>query len=89
MPLRDCLKSDVVPASLQLRRALRRQGVEDYWIRYTDAAGRPHREQGGKLGNAIKLLATRHSEKLEGKLPEKKIAKKTVMFTDLIDDAIS
>jgi hypothetical protein len=30
----------------------------------------------------------RHNEKLEGKLPEKIVAKKVVLFTDLIDDAV-
>lgn len=34
------------------------------------------------------MLAVRHNEKLEGKLPEKIVAKKVVPFTDLIDDAV-
>jgi integrase len=60
-----------------------------YWIRYTDAAGQPHREQGGNLSNAKRLLNVRHTEKLQGKLPEKKVAAKKVMFPDLVDDAIA
>lgn len=43
-----------------------------WWIRYTDAGGREHREKAGTRGMALALLAKRRAERLEGrKLPEK------------------
>jgi integrase len=77
-------------ANSQLPRGVyeRPTGSKIFWIRFTGADGRPHREKAGSKSNAIKLLAVRHNEKLEGKLPEKIVAKKVVQFTDLIDDAV-
>jgi hypothetical protein len=63
-------------------------GSKIFWIRFTGADGKPRREKAGSKRNAIKLPAVRHNEKLEGKLPEKIVAKKVVLFTDLIDDAV-
>jgi len=43
-----------------------------WWIRYTDAGGREHREKAGTRGMAVDLLAKRRAERLEGrKMPEK------------------
>jgi integrase len=66
----------------------RPKGSRIYWIRFTDADGKLHREKSGSKSNAVKLLAVRHSEKLQDKLPEKIGVKKKVLFSDLIDDAI-
>lgn len=79
-----------VKANSKLPRGVyeRPEGSKIYWVRYTDAGGRPHREKAGSKSNAIKLLTVRHNEKLEGKLPEKISARARVLFGELIDDAI-
>jgi len=41
-----------------------------WWIRWTDQSGRKRREKAGTFSAAKKLLAKRHTQKLEGtKLP--------------------
>lgn len=62
-------------------------GTGIFWIHYTDAAGKRHREKAGSLSNAKKLLEVRHTAKLEGKLPESR-KKQEPLFDDLIDAAI-
>lgn len=64
------------------------KGSRIYWIRYTSADGRRHREVAGALANAIKLLVVRRNQKLEGKLPEKGRKKAEILFKDLVADAI-
>ena len=47
------------------------KGSGIWWIRWTDQAGRKRREKIGTFSAATKLLAKRHTQKLEGaKLPE-------------------
>jgi integrase len=59
-----------------------------YWIRYTDANGGRHFEKGGTKASAEKLLTTRRSEKLEGKLPET-LRGSGITFDQLCDDALA
>src|ERR1035438_2238966 len=51
-----------------------------HWIEYW-TAGKRHREKAGTLSRAIKLLAKRHGERLDGKLPQ--LRKRTVLFSEL------
>src|SRR5260370_31406336 len=67
----------------------RLKGSGIWWIRWTDAAGRKRREKAGSRSNAEKLLAKRHTQKLEGaKLPES-LRSKAVTFGELCDDAVA
>jgi integrase len=60
-----------------------------WWIRWTDQSGRKRREKAGTFSAAKKLLAKRHTQKLEGaKLPEN-LRSKAVMFRELCDDALA
>jgi len=59
-----------------------------FWIRYTDVQGRLRREKAGSLGTANKLLASRRTAKLQGKLPETGRPGKAILVSELIDDAL-
>lgn len=59
-----------------------------WWVRYTDAAGKERREKAGSKSVAVLLYRKRKQEALEGrKLPEK-LRARTVLFGELIGDAI-
>src|SRR5689334_17133022 len=65
------------------------KGSGIWWIRWTDADGRKRREKVGSRSNAEKLLAKRHTQKLErAKLPEN-LRAKAVIFRELCDDALA
>lgn len=69
-------------------RGIFEKGKGVFWIRYTDAAGKKHREKVGTRSDAVTLLAKRKTEKLRGlKLPEL-LRAKTVPFGKLLDDAL-
>jgi integrase len=61
-----------------------------YWIRYTDAAGKKHREIGGStVRKAENKLATKRIAKINGELPESTAKpENAVTLSDLIDSAI-
>jgi integrase len=64
------------------------KGSGIWWIRWTDQHGRKRREKVGTWSAAKKLLAKRHTQKLEGaKLPEN-LRTKAVTFKELADDAL-
>jgi integrase len=64
------------------------RGSGTWWIRYTDAQGKYHREKAGTLSAAKKLLTLRRSAALEGrKLPE--LRKRPVLFAELCQDALA
>lgn len=66
----------------------REKGSGIWWIRWTDANGRERREKAGNRSAAEKLLARRHTQKLEGvKLPEN-LRLKTTSFQELCEDAL-
>ena len=66
----------------------RRKGSGIWWIRWTDAEGRKRREKAGSRSNAERLLAKRHTQKLErAKLPEN-LRAKAITFGELCDDAL-
>jgi integrase len=65
------------------------KGSGIWWIRWTDQSGRKRREKAGTFSVAKKLLAKRHTQKLEGaKLPEN-LRSKAVTFRELCDDALA
>lgn len=65
------------------------KGSGIWWIRWTDQSGRKRREKAGTFSAAKKLLAKRHTQKLEGtKLPEN-LRSKAVTFRELCDDALA
>lgn len=67
----------------------RTKGSGIWWIRWTDAEGRKRREKAGSRSNAEKLLAKRHTQKLErAKLPEN-LRSKAVSFRELCEDALA
>jgi integrase len=67
----------------------RLKGSGIWWIRWTDLEGRKRREKAGNWTAAKKLLAKRHTQKLEGaKLPEN-LRTKAVTFKELSDDALT
>jgi site-specific recombinase XerD len=66
----------------------RRKGSGIWWIRWTDAEGRKRREKAGSRSNAERLLAKRHTQKLErAKLPEN-LRAKAITFGELCHDAL-
>lgn len=66
----------------------REKGSGIWWIRWTDANGRKRREKAGNRSAAEKLLAKRHTQKLEGvKLPEN-LRVKAISFQELCEDAL-
>lgn len=64
------------------------KGSGIWWIRWTDQDGHKRREKAGNRSAAEKLLAKRHTQKLEHrKLPET-LRSKAVTFRELSDDAL-
>ncbi len=63
-----------------------RSGI--WWVRYTDAAGRYHREKAGTRSAARALYLKRKNEALEGrKLPEK-LRRAPASFREIVNDAL-
>lgn len=63
-------------------------GSNTWWVRYVDAGGRDRREKAGTKSTAKLLYQKRKQEALEGrKLPEK-LRARTVLFSELVNDAI-
>ena len=66
----------------------RTKGSGIWWIRWTDDEGRKRREKAGSRSNAERLLAKRHTQKLErAKLPEN-LRAKAITFRELCADAL-
>lgn len=64
------------------------KGSGKWYIRYTGADGKRHKETAGRHGDAIDLLAKRlHDKLLEKKLPEK-VNDKNITFGELAKDAL-
>ena len=66
------------------------KGSGKWYIRYTGADGKRHKETAGRHGDAVDLLAKRRHEKLlQKKLPEKiRTEKDKITFEDLAKDAL-
>ncbi|MGH9507902.1 MAG: hypothetical protein ACRD13_13345, partial [Terriglobales bacterium] len=63
----------------------KRPGSGVWWVRFTDCAGREHREKAGTRTMAIDLLAKRRGERLRGeKLPES-LRRKALPVRELLD----
>jgi integrase len=76
---------------MAIRRGIfeRVKGSGIWWIRWTDPEGRKRREKAGSRSTAEKLLAKRHTQKLEGaKLPEN-LRVKAATFRELCQDALT
>ena len=67
----------------------RDKGSGIWWIQYRDAASKRRREKAGTRANAVNLLAVRKNQKLEGKLPVNAVRKTGVLFSDLVNDALT
>ena len=65
------------------------KGSGIWWIRWTDQDGHKRREKAGTYSAAQKLLAKRHTQKLEGKKFPENLRAKTLTFRELCDDAIA
>jgi integrase len=65
------------------------KGSGIWWIRWTDQDSRKRREKAGTYSAAQKLLAKRHTQKLEGKKLPENLRTKTVTFRELCDDALA
>jgi integrase len=59
-----------------------------WWIRYVDAGGKERREKAGTKSVARLLYQKRKQEALEGKKLPEKLRARTVLFGELLDDAI-
>lgn len=67
----------------------RQKGSGIWWIRWTDAEGAKRREKAGTRSAAEKLLAKRHTQKIEGiKLPEN-LRSRAIAFRELCEDALA
>src|SRR5258708_2805431 len=65
------------------------KGSGIWWIRWTDSEGRKRREKVGSRSNAERLMAQRHTQKLEGaKLPES-LRSKALTVSELCEDALA
>lgn len=64
-------------------------GAGIWWIRLTDQDGRKQREKTKTYSAAQKLLAKRHTQKLEGKKLPENLRTKNVTFRELCDDALA
>ncbi len=67
----------------------KQKGSGIWWIRWTDAEGAKRREKAGTRSAAEKLLAKRHTQKIEGiKLPEN-LRSRAITFRELCEDALA
>jgi hypothetical protein len=66
----------------------RTKGSGIWWIRWTDAEGHKRREKVGNRSAAEKLLAKRHTQKLERKKLPENFRSKAVTFEELCEDAL-
>lgn len=66
----------------------REKGTGIWWIRWTDLDGRKRREKAGNRSAAEKLLAKRHTQKLEHKKLPENFRSKAVTFRELTEDAL-
>ena len=64
-------------------------GSGEWWIRYTDCAGRYRREKAGTKGAAIDLYRKRKTEALAGKKLPEKLRQATVAFAEIARDALA
>jgi len=64
-------------------------GTDIWWIRYTGADGRYHREKAGTWTAASNLLTKRKNEALQGKKLPETLRRRSVLFSELADDAIA
>lgn len=66
----------------------RPKGSNNWWIRYVDASGKERREKAGTKSVAIQLYRKRKQQALEGKKLPEKLRSRTVLFGELLDDAV-
>jgi integrase len=60
-----------------------------WWIRYADSGGRIRREKAGTKGMAEKLYQKRKMEALQGKKLPETLRKRSVTFSELVNDALA
>jgi hypothetical protein len=60
-----------------------------WWIRFVDGRGRYRREKVGAYGMAVKLLAKRRGEAIQGKKLPETLRRKFVSFAEVADDALA
>jgi integrase len=63
-------------------------GSDVWWIRFTDSNGRYRRELAGTWTAASNLLTKRKNEALQGKKLPETLRRRSVLFSELADDAI-
>ncbi|HEY2470140.1 MAG TPA: site-specific integrase [Terracidiphilus sp.] len=63
-------------------------GSNIWWIRYIDASGRERREKAGSKSVSIQLYRKRKQQALEGKKLPEKLRARSILFDELIDDAV-
>jgi integrase len=63
-------------------------GSNIWWIRYIDASGKERREKAGSKSVAIQLYRKRKQQALEGKKLPEKLRSRSILFDELIDDAV-
>lgn len=63
-------------------------GSNVWWIRYVDAGGKERREKAGTKTVAKQLYQKRKQEALEGKKLPEKLRARTLLFGELLDDAL-
>jgi integrase len=63
-------------------------GSDVWWVRFTGADGRYHREKAGTWTSASNLLTKRKNEALQGKKLPEMLRRRSVLFSELADDAI-
>lgn len=66
----------------------RPSGSNTWWIRFVDATGTERREKAGTKSSAIQLYRKRKQQALEGKKLPEKLRSRTVLFNELIGDAV-
>jgi integrase len=63
-------------------------GSDIWWVRFTGADGRYHREKAGTWTAASNLLTKRKNEALQGKKLPEMLRRRSVLFSELAEDAI-
>lgn len=66
----------------------RPRGSNIWWVRYVDAGGKERREKAGTKSVAKLLYQKRKQEALEGKKLPEKLRSRTVLFGEIMDDAV-
>ncbi len=65
------------------------KGSGIWWVRYADAGGRRRREKAGTKGMALMLYRKRKTEAVQGKKLPETLRRRSVLFEELIQDALT